>query len=192
MDGGHVELKSRIIHTLRDTLDEYNPYVQTYRTIRDNLMSQTNHPEVRLRILRKRGRDGRRYNLPSASEVAALIVGDFDAADFERDVIIETQSGLLQRISVFEPAYLPLQYPLLFPRGEDGFRKDIPFNEERGQNSTKREFISQKEWVAYRIQQRSLDQSTIVFSKRLFQQFLVDCFSTIESSRLQYIRLHQK
>jgi len=93
---------------------------------------------VRLRILGKRGRDGRIYNLPAASEVAALVVGDFDVADFERDVVVETQSGLFQHISVFQPAYVPLQYPLLFPRGEDGYRKDIPYNEEHDPDSSKR------------------------------------------------------
>jgi len=192
MDVENLHMKSSIVNILRNTLDDYNPYVQTYRTIRDTIMQSPTPSEIRLRILGKRGRDGRRYNLPTASEVATLIVGDFDAADFDRDVIVETQSGLLQRISVFEPAYLPLQYPLLFPRGEDGFRKDIPFNDEHDPSATKREYISQKEWVAYRIQQRSIEQSTILFSKRLLQQFLVDCFSTIESSRLKYIRFHQK
>jgi hypothetical protein len=154
-------------------------------------MQDPMHPEVRLRILGKRGRDGRRYNLPTASKVSALIVGDFDVADFDRDVVVETKSGLLKRTSVFELAYFPLQYPLLFPRGEDGFRKYIPFNEEHDPNSTKWEFISHKEWVAYIIQQRFTYQSTILFSKRLFQQFLVNSFSTIESSRLLYIRLNQ-
>ncbi|MCI85493.1 helicase-like protein, partial [Trifolium medium] len=57
--------------------------------IRNTLHSQGT-PTVKLRILGKRGRDGRRYNLPTASEVAALIVGDFDAADFDRDVTVQT------------------------------------------------------------------------------------------------------
>ncbi|MCI90240.1 helicase-like protein, partial [Trifolium medium] len=48
---------------------------------------------------------------------------------FDRDVIVQTQPGLLQRISTFEPAYWPLQYPLLFPRGEDGYRRDIEFKD---------------------------------------------------------------
>lgn len=192
MDDGHFDLKNIIIGNLKELLDECNPYVQTYRTIRDTIVRQPGHTDMRLRILGKRGRDGRRYNLPSASEVAALMVGDFDAADFERDVVVETQSGLLQRISVFEPAYFPLQYPLLFPKGEDGFRRDVPFDEEHDPESTKREYISQKEWLAYRIQQRSVDSSTIVFAKRLLQQFSVDAFSIVESSRLKYIRLNQK
>jgi hypothetical protein len=131
-------------------------------------MQDPMHPEVRLRILGKRGRDGRRYNLPTASKVSALIVGDFDVADFDRDVVVETKSGLLKRTSVFELAYFPLQYPLLFPRGEDGFRKYIPFNEEHDPNSTKWEFISHKEWVAYIIQQRFTYQSTITIFSQFF------------------------
>jgi len=63
---------------------------------------------MRLRILRKKSSDGRRYNLSTSSEVVALIVGDFDASDCDRDVIVEEQSGLLKRISVFEPSYFPL------------------------------------------------------------------------------------
>ncbi|KAK2422598.1 hypothetical protein QL285_033122 [Trifolium repens] len=149
-------------------------------------------PNVRLRILGKRGRDGRRYNLPTASEVAALIVGDYDTADFERDIIVETMSGLLKRISTFEPSYWPLQYPLLFPRGEDGYRKDIEFKENPRKSSRKRQYITQLEWVGYRIQQREIENSTIVFSRRLFHQFLVDSFSTIESARLRYVRYHQQ
>ncbi|KAL7085427.1 hypothetical protein ACP275_14G281600 [Erythranthe tilingii] len=106
----HV-LSNSIVNDLKDMLDQYNPYAQSYRMVRDKIESSAFH-EVKLRLLGKRGHDARRYNLPSASEVAALIVGDFDSADAERDIIVETQSGLLRRVSVVSPAYLPLQYPL--------------------------------------------------------------------------------
>ncbi|GAU45376.1 hypothetical protein TSUD_89960 [Trifolium subterraneum] len=192
MENDSRALRSSIVRDIREALDNCNnPYVQTYNIVRDTLHSQET-PNVRLRILGKRGRDGRRYNLPTASEVAALIVGDFDAADFDRDVIVETRSGLLQRVSTFKPAYWPLQYPLLFPRGEDGYRKDIEFRDNARKSTRKRQFITQLEWVGYRIQQRHRDTSTIVFSRRLFHQFLVDSFSTIESARLKYLRDHQR
>ncbi|MCH81881.1 helicase-like protein, partial [Trifolium medium] len=110
----------------------------------------------------------------------------------DRDVIVETRSGLLQRISTFEPAYWPLQYPLLFPRGEDGYRRDIEFKDNTTKAARKRQFITHLEWVGYRIQQRETHTSTIVFSRRLFHQFLVDSFSTIESDRLRYLKDHQK
>lgn len=44
----------------------------------------------------------------------------------------------------------------------------------------------------YRIQQRDNEDVTLLLSKRLLQQFLVDVYNTIESSRLQYVRNHQK
>uniref|UniRef100_A0A0D3AV48 Uncharacterized protein n=1 Tax=Brassica oleracea var. oleracea TaxID=109376 RepID=A0A0D3AV48_BRAOL len=38
------------------------------------------------------------------------------------DIILEKNSGKLKRINELHPCYLPLQYPLIFPYGEDGFR----------------------------------------------------------------------
>ncbi|KAL7132194.1 hypothetical protein ABFS83_12G055800 [Erythranthe nasuta] len=127
----------RMESNLKDMLDQYNPYVQSYRMVRDKIESPV-FREVKLRLLGKRSHDARRYNLPSTSEVAALIVGDFDSADAERDIIVETQSGLLRRVSIVSPAYLPLQYPLLFPRGEDGYRDGIALNDRSNLVTNKR------------------------------------------------------
>ncbi|GAU47014.1 hypothetical protein TSUD_403240 [Trifolium subterraneum] len=139
--------KSSIVRDIREALDACdNPYVRAYNTVRNTLHLQGT-PNVKLQILGKRGCDGRRYNLPTASEVAALIVGDFDATKFERDVIVETQSGLLQRISTFKPSYWPLQYPLLFPRGEDGYSRDIEFRDNDRKATRKRQFITQLDTI---------------------------------------------
>ncbi|XP_012832537.1 PREDICTED: uncharacterized protein LOC105953423 [Erythranthe guttata] len=46
-----------------------------------------------------------------------------------RDIVVETRSKKLQRISELHPLYLPLQYLLIFPYGEDGYRDDIPLRE---------------------------------------------------------------
>ncbi|XP_057746430.1 uncharacterized protein LOC130965687 [Arachis stenosperma] len=138
------------------------------------------------------GKDGRRYNLPSTNEVAALIVGDFDFAKTDRDIVVETHSGRLQRINQLNPAYLALQYPLLFPYGEDGFKEDIPLNKKSGKEDKGRQEVSMKDFFAFRIQERLADASPLLYSRRLFQQFLVDGFSMIESARLNYIRLDQE
>jgi len=37
-------------------------------------------------------------------EVATLVVGDFDATNVERDVIVEIQIWLLKCMSIFEPS----------------------------------------------------------------------------------------
>lgn len=67
---------------------------------------------------------------PSASEVAALFVGDSFDSPSVRDIIVEEISGKPQRISELHAAYLPLQYPLLFCYGEDWYRDDVPHREE--------------------------------------------------------------
>jgi len=191
MEDDRNSLKVSIVDELRHMLDTSNSFVKSYRLVRDKL-EQSDTPNIKLRILGKRGYDGRRYNLPTASEVAALVVGDYDAADFDRDIIVECVSGLLKRISVFETAYLPLQYPLLFSRGEDGFRRDIRFSEKPSKAPIKRIFVSMKEWFAYKLQLRVNDRHTLMYSRKLLQQFCVDGFSMIESWRLKWYRDHQK
>ncbi|XP_010469634.1 PREDICTED: uncharacterized protein LOC104749655 [Camelina sativa] len=80
-----------------------------------------------MRILSDRvGKDGRTYSMPTASEVAALIPGDFRPEMLGRDIVVqEKSSGRLQRISEVHVSYLAPQYPLIFPYGEDGFRIGI-------------------------------------------------------------------
>lgn len=95
-------------------------------------------------------------------------------------------------MSIFEPAFLPLQYLLIFPRGEDGYRRDILYNEDADTATLQRLYVTQKEWIAYKIQQRETDESTLAFCRRLLQKFTVDSFSVIESSRLRWYRDHQK
>jgi len=81
-------LNSSIIEDIKQTLDTCNSYAQAYRMVRDKLKMNAMR-NLKLRILGKRGRDGRRYNIPTASKVVALIVGDYDVADYERDIIVE-------------------------------------------------------------------------------------------------------
>ena len=90
---------------------------------RDRLAHSELH-NIRLKLIVDHEKDGRIYNVPSVSEVAALIAGDFDTHSI-RDIILETQNGQLQRIHELHSSYLSLQYPLLFPYGEDGYIADI-------------------------------------------------------------------
>lgn len=140
---------------------------------------------LKLRILGRRGRDPRMYNVPTTFEVATLIVGDYDSGNQERDIIVETQSGSLQRISTLALSYLPLQYPLLFTRGEDGWHKNIEYHDASCSSTIKREHVTLREWFAYRIHQRDTEKFILLYGRRLFQQFLVDGYSMIESQRLK-------
>lgn len=75
-------------------------------------------------LIKKGCTNGRTCNLPRSSEVATLIVGDIGYEVSKRDIIIETNTGLLNQISELHPSYFSLQYPLLFQYGNDGFRDE--------------------------------------------------------------------
>lgn len=48
-----------------------------------------------------------------------------------------------------------------------------------------------RQWFAFHIQERENECHTLLRSKRLFQQFLCDAYTTIESNRLSYIKYNQ-
>ncbi|GAU35868.1 hypothetical protein TSUD_63580 [Trifolium subterraneum] len=117
-------------------LDQHNVHAKTFRMARDKLKDQT-VKDLKLRLIHDRKTDGRLYNHPTVSEVAALIVGDVDSGE-TRDIIIQAKGGHLTRINEFHPAYLGYQYPLIFPYGEDGFRRGTLHKERAGVVITKR------------------------------------------------------
>ncbi|CAI8587142.1 unnamed protein product [Vicia faba] len=169
-------------------LDEFNTHAKSFRMAADRL-KDTLVPDLKLKLIADRSKYGRTYNQPTVSEVAALIVGDVDIGS-KRDIIIEKQIGKLKRISEFHPSYLALQYPLLFPFGEDGCRLGVLHRDISVIKKGKQNKVTIREWLAFRIQSRHNEAHTLLRSRRLFQQFLVDGFTMMESQRLNYIRKH--
>ncbi|CAH1445774.1 unnamed protein product [Lactuca virosa] len=98
----------QIIEFLKVMLDSNNVLVKYYRMVRDSLHENPG-ANLKLRLIGKREQDGRTYNLPTSSEVAALIVGDISDSVEKRDIVVQTSSGLLQRISELHPSYLALK-----------------------------------------------------------------------------------
>ncbi|KAI7753347.1 hypothetical protein M8C21_028107, partial [Ambrosia artemisiifolia] len=82
-----------------------------------------------------------RMSLPIASEVVALIVGDITQALGKRDIIVEKNNGFLKCISELQSSNLALQYPLLFPYGEDCYRIDIPHRKTENSETSKRQYL---------------------------------------------------
>ncbi|XP_025611896.1 uncharacterized protein [Arachis hypogaea] len=181
----------QIVTDLKEMLDVHNPLAKTFRFARDRFAEGSN-PKIKLKLIRKRDKDGRVYNLPTVSEVAILVVGDIDDSILERDIIVQFMSNKLQRIDVLHPLYLALQYPLLFPYGEDGFRVGIQTSVRYGLDANKkRKTISMREFFSYRIQMRCNESPILLQSRRLFQQFSVDAYTMIEAERLSFIRHNQ-
>ncbi|OIS99988.1 hypothetical protein A4A49_60133, partial [Nicotiana attenuata] len=78
LHGQHLnKLHAEIVADLKKMLDGHNILAKTFRMVRDRFQ-EDGSSNVRLRLIGKRNTDGRRYNLPTVSEVATLVVGDFE------------------------------------------------------------------------------------------------------------------
>ncbi|XP_076907332.1 uncharacterized protein LOC143563739 [Bidens hawaiensis] len=173
-----------------DTKNEVSNRQCLFRMARDRFQENP-HANLKLRLIERRQQDGRTYNLPSSSEVDALIVGDIGNIE-PRDIIVETKTGSLKHISELHPSYVPLQYPLFYIYGDDCYRVDIPHRDFRSLQKSKRPNCTMREFFAYRIQDRPNIFSLPLNGRRLFQQQLVDIYTMIETERLNYIRKKQK
>jgi hypothetical protein len=182
-------LDEQIVLKLKKMLDEHNVHAKSFRMARD-MLKRNPFQDLKLKLIADRQKDGRIYNEPTVSEVAAFIVGDINSAS-ERDIIMHKKSGRLQRINEFHPSYLAYQYPLIFPFGEDGYRLGIQHRYRHEIEVTKRNRLTIKDWVSFRLQSRKNELKTLICSRKLFQQFVVDCYAMMESERLNWLRKNQ-
>lgn len=117
-----AEINRVVVDGLITMFDEINVIVKAFRMARDRF-NEAEFLQVRLRLLGDRS--DRQYSEVAFSEMAGLIVGDVDDLINRRDILVEHRSSGLQRISDLHPTFMAMQYPLLFPYGEDGFHLGI-------------------------------------------------------------------
>ncbi|XP_074288915.1 uncharacterized protein LOC141614060 [Silene latifolia] len=193
--GDPSRFNDELIRLLENMIDSHNTIAKTFRKVRDRLSVNTDS-EVSIKLISRRLSDGRTYNLPTVSEVAALIEGDIGPHMEKRDIIVRRSCGGLQRISELHPLYTPLQYPLLIPFGEDRYRPGILHSASSIGVSTSdqpREETTCREWFAYHLIERppDIEFPMILLSGKALHQFLVDCYMLVESYRLNFIRFNQ-
>jgi hypothetical protein len=129
-----------LVSEILDVLDQCNKLVESFRMVRDYIDTNQN-VRVSLRLFRNRQRDARVYNMPELDEVAALIVGDIGDEEDGRDIVVRERDGYLRRIHETHAKYIPMQYPLLFPFGEDQYQEKIPLNRLTKSKSKKKEYV---------------------------------------------------
>ena len=145
-----------------------------------------------------------------ADEVAVILPGNHSTEP--RGIVLRLRSGPLHRISDLHPAYAPLQYPLLFPRGENGWYPEMKLHEtaeqrngrlqqaegrrqrrhdrgleiQQGNLSDSRR-LTLTRYVAHRIHYRPQEFNTLLRGGRLFTRYVVDMFASADQQRLLWI-----
>jgi hypothetical protein len=181
-----------------------NPYVEVFKMARDMMAIEGAPMDLNLRLIASRTKDARRYNVPTADEVTALMVGDASEAVDRRDVILAQQAGQFQRIFELHVGYMALHYPLLFPYNEDGWHPKIPLNgvvidadldeDDAGESELQRKHcnVTMAEFYGYQLQHWDTDGIALLRGDRLRHQYIVDAYAAIEQNRLKYMCLNKK
>ncbi|KAL7598611.1 hypothetical protein Lser_V15G26561 [Lactuca serriola] len=177
-------LDSKIVNFLVEFLGANNEYVRTFKTAK-RIAEETNLHSYAVRLFNYV--NDRRHDLPSPGSLGCIVSGD-DTTSTTYDIVIQSQSGRPQRISKLHPTYMPLQYPLLFPYGEEGWSPRLKISNGKGATAKN---LTVNMYYAYHIHARQQIWSPIINSSRLFKQYLVDTYTCIEESRLDYIVKHQ-
>jgi hypothetical protein len=87
---------------------------------------------------------------------------------------------------------MALQYPLLFPYGDRGYHLGIKYSDVGGGDVACRKYVTMLEFVRHRSHYRLDEPNPFTCYGRLSNQLVVDAYSTIEASWLQFIADHQK
>ncbi|KAK1355180.1 hypothetical protein POM88_048436 [Heracleum sosnowskyi] len=160
---------AEIVQGLITMLDETNELVEKFRTTRDRF---ENNDLVDLKVELKvcRSESGQENHISATDEVAGIMIDSSDNSSGCRDIIIETKMNRLERVSYIHPKLMALQYPLLFPNGEDGYHNKIPFQSSDPGSNKDRDFMSMKDYYSYHLQVRENEAITPRLGGRLFQQ----------------------
>lgn len=159
---GSDALDPEIVEGLLKMLDENNKLAEGFRYARDRLnIPETD--EFSLLLVSSKSASGRPNQVGPSNEVAALIVGDSDDTCPFRDIVVQTKQRYLKRVYETCKHFMQLQYPLLFPYGDDGFHLDIPLhtNKKKKQAETPsdlhpdetqhRTTVTMREYYAYKL-----------------------------------------
>ena len=118
----HGQLDEITLRALQATLRACNnPYYEAFLSAEERLR---NNEHIFLHLNTVQGsmnQDHGRYNLPTVSEVAAILPDSENLESGSRDIVVQHRSGQLTHVSEYHSCYLPMRYPLIFPRGEQGF-----------------------------------------------------------------------
>lgn len=177
-------LKVELINELQTVLLSHNIYISSFKY---NLEHNSSSDNLKLIIHADRTPQNQhrsRYNSPIVNEVAVLLV---DEDKGPRDIVLHCKDGHLKRVSELHRAYDPLQYPLIFVKGEDGYYLTIP-----QQNSARNKTVSCMQFYAYRLMVRSDCFNTLHYYRDLFSQYCVDMMAKMITERLNYIFRNQQ
>lgn len=179
--------REQIVAALIEMFNTHNPIVQLFRTARDRL-AQRSDDRYCIRLFGVPDKHSDVFSAPVASEVVGLVVGNFGASDVGRDLLVEDKVGQLHKVSEKHCKFMAMQYPILFPYGEDGYHENIAYRRCPRSAAIKRKYVTISEYFAYILHDRADDFNTPMRYKRGTHAYVIYGYCCMEESRLKQYR----
>ncbi|XP_022042431.1 uncharacterized protein LOC110945101 [Helianthus annuus] len=178
------QLNSETVALLIQILESSNKLVKLFRNARD-LCRSADVTSFYIRLYNSY--NSLRYDNPTQGCIGAII-SDPGPESNGFDIVIRYRVAGPQRINILHPLYMSLQYPLLFIHGESGWSRDLRL---QGSSSNKNNTLTRNMFYCYQLHDRANTYSLLLRGGRLFQQYLVDAYVSIEQDRLNFHRYNQ-
>ncbi|GFS08741.1 ATP-dependent DNA helicase PIF1 [Elysia marginata] len=178
-------LDPHILKDFQTTLHSVNTYIEFFKTAIE-VSAEQSDVKIVLHAEKKTPQNGhaRSYNLPTSSEIAALLPGDSTG---NLETILRCREGdgqELKRINTCHRSYDPLHYILMFSTGCDDWHL--------GLNRTDNNKLTAADFYKSRLQIRHEDFNIVSKGKKLTQQYAVDQWAKVEAGRLDWVRKNKK
>ncbi|KDR65039.1 hypothetical protein GALMADRAFT_82350 [Galerina marginata CBS 339.88] len=126
----NAQLDRQTMQVLQDMLYRRHPGVELYKQAYELTRNMNPEDQCNIALRFDCATDRRRYNLPTATEIAVILPGDGDQPTDTRDIILRRRGGGDNvRISEMHPFYHALHYVLLFPTGQLGWHPRLLFKD---------------------------------------------------------------
>ncbi|KAG2215862.1 hypothetical protein INT45_004465, partial [Circinella minor] len=184
----NASIDMEVLNTLQTLMHCICPFAHVFNNMATHLRDEDVN-DVTLVICAEGTPDQRRYNRPTGDEVGLLIVdGSYEGQSGDRDIVVQTRSNQIQRISVNHRFYDAIHYVLMFPQGDEGWNI--------GAQCIDGSRVTCMDWYKYQLMIRSNNdniegQNDLHRFGELFQQYITDMYAKVESERLNYIRSNQ-
>ena len=166
-----------------------NPYAEAFKMMHEVetqekacLIKNGVEPAVVKMLIIRNSKDKHRYNQATCNEVAVVCVGE-DEPPIERDICIHSKSDGPINIPCISRHVDPMTYSLMYPAGGFGWMPNMKCLNNKS-NITTLQFYS------YKLSIRDGFNPFLNLGK-LTQQYIIDVWIKVESSRLYYLKKQQ-
>ncbi|XP_021953640.1 uncharacterized protein LOC110850511 [Folsomia candida] len=193
-------------HVMANLLDimKDNPFAMAYKMLHEFEKDENARAireghavsEATMAIVQDRNLDQRRYNAQACNEVAIIFSNLDGEPPFERDLLIHLRpngenSPKTKRISILNKNLDALTYPILYPKGEQGWGEDLALFIPNQTNPNAHKRVTLKMYYSYLFSIRETF-SPILSAGKLTQQYFVDAYVKAEANDLNFVRQNQK